>query len=540
MQQSAGLPWWQGAVVYQVYPRSFAASATRPGPQPGVGTLAGISERLEYLAWLGVDALWLSPIFASPMADFGYDVADYCAIDPLFGTMADFDELLARAHALGLKVLLDWVPNHTSDRHPWFQESRRDRTNAKAEWYVWRDRPTNNWLAAFPPGARAWSYDEKRRQWYLHCFLGEQPDLDWDNPLVEAAMHDTLRFWLDKGVDGFRMDVVHLIGKDITRDDPPDWVEHGLGHVVLNDQPVTHQRLRRIRTLLDEYAGDRMAVGEVYLLDEAAMAAYHGTPDAPELHLSFNFGFLWAPWQPADLARRVGTTIAVLADRGATPTWVLSNHDVPRHRGRYGGDELDARMAALMLLMLPGTPFLYQGEELGLVDADIAPEACVDPGGRDGCRAPIPWETGGQHGWAADPWLPFAPDADERSVAAQRDRPDSILHWYRRLLALRRATPALHHGTWRPVSGSPDLFAWWRKAEIPADADHAAADWEATDGWFVYVNPTAAAQWADDSERAGISGATVVASTDAVLEGTRLGHELPPRVALIARRSGSM
>ena len=514
-------------MVYQVYPRSFAESAARPGAIPGVGTLAGLTERLPHVAWLGADAVWLSPIFHSPMADFGYDVADYCAIDPQFGTMADFDELLATAHALGLRVLLDWVPNHTSDQHPWFQESRRDRTNPKADWYVWRDEPANNWLASFPRGEPAWSYDDQRGQWYLRCFLRQQPDLNWDNPDVEAAMLATLRFWLDKGVDGFRMDVVHLIGKNLTKNDPPECAEHNWGHIVYNDEPVTHERLGRIQAVLDGYEGDRLSVGEVYLLDEATMAEYLGTPDAPELNLAFNFRFLWTPWRAADLRDRIGRTIAVLRERGAWPTWVLSNHDVPRHRQRFGGDELDARMAALMLLMLPGTPFLYQGEELGLVDAAVPPERVVDPGLRDGCRAPIPWSADPLHGWATDPWLPFAPETATRNVTAQRDAPGSILHWYRHLLGLRRATPALHaaglgESEFALLDTGDDVLAWAR-----SDGHETWVSLVHTGSAFAPTPPAAL-------------GAEVVASTDPALVGTVLTAHLAPRVATLARRGGSM
>ncbi len=412
--------WWKTAVVYQVYPRSFADASNSPNPVAGVGNLAGLIEHLDHLQWLGVDALWLSPVFTSPMADFGYDVSDYCDIDPVFGSLADMDRLIAAAHERDLKVLLDWVPNHTSDQHPWFQESRRDRTNPKAGWYVWRDAPENNWLASFPAGESAWQFDEARQQYYLRCFLAQQPDLDWDHPDVEAAMHDTLRFWLDRGVDGFRMDVVHLIGKDLTKDDPPSAVARGFGHVPFNDQPVTHERLRAIRRILDGYPGDRTSVGEVYLLDEERMAEYYGQGD--ELHLSFNFRFVWAPFVAEELTSRIARTLEVLAARSAWPTWVLSNHDVPRHRQRYGGDEAAARVAAVLLLTLPGTPFVYQGEELGLLDAEVPPDRVVDPGGRDGCRAPIPWTAEPLHGWHGDTWLPFAPEVDRRNVATLRAR----------------------------------------------------------------------------------------------------------------------
>jgi len=521
---SSSPEWWKTAVVYQIYPRSFAESATAPGPTPGVGTLIGITERVAHLQWLGVDALWLSPIFRSPMADFGYDVSDFCDIDPTFGTLDDFDRLLAEAHARHMRVMLDWVPNHTSNQHPWFQESRRNRTNPKADWYVWRDEPANNWHASFPKGETAWEFDEVRGQHYLRCFLKEQPDLNWDNPQVEAAMHDTLRFWLDRGVDGFRMDVVHLIGKDLARNDPSEAEARATTHIIYNDEPVTHERLRHIRRVLEEYPGDRASVGEVYLLDEAAMADYYGNGD--ELHLSFNFRFLWAPFVPSALRARIATTVSLLSEREAWPTWVLSNHDVPRHRQRYGGDELDARMAAVMLLTLPGTPFVYQGEELGLVDADIPLERVVDPGLRDGCRAPIPWDASPLHGWAAPTWLPFAPEAATRNVAAQMADQNSILHFYRRLLMLRRATPALHAGTttheFQLLEGSAELLAWAR-----SDGQHT---------WFTGVNPTDEPQ----SHAGRMVGATIVLCTDSALEGTVVGDAVPARGAFVAHRPGTM
>ena len=434
-------PWWQHAVIYQIYPRSFAESG---GTERGVGNLRGIIDRLDHLVWLGVDAVWLSPVFASPMADFGYDISDFCAIDPTFGTLADLDELIDECHRRGLRLLLDWVPNHTSDQHPWFVESRSSRTNPRADWYVWRDEPANNWHASFPRGDTAWQFDPVRGQYYLRCFTPEQADLNWDVPAVEAAMLDTLRFWLDRGVDGFRMDVVHLIGKDIDRDDPPAAAAKAWSHVPFNDVEVTHERLRRIRGVLDGYPGERVAVGEVYLLDEAAVARYYGAGD--ELHLNFNFSFLWAAPTAPSLRARIARTLEHLAPVGAWPTWVLSNHDVVRHRQRHGGDESLARQMAVLLLTLPGTPFVYQGEELGLVDADVPADRVVDPGRRDGCRAPIPWTAEPGHGWPVEPWLPFAPEADERNVAALRDRPDSILHLYRSLMALRRSTHDLLDG----------------------------------------------------------------------------------------------
>jgi alpha-glucosidase len=450
--------WWQESVVYQIYPRSFADASG-----DGVGDLDGLRARLEYLQWLGVDALWLSPIYRSPMADFGYDVADYSDVDPLFGGLAAFDALLEEAHARGLRVLLDWVPNHTSDRHPWFVESRASRDSAKRSWYRWRDgtpqRPPNNWPAAFG-GGPAWTWDEATGQWYLHTFLPEQPDLNWDEPEVVAAMHDVLRFWLDRGVDGFRADVVHLIGKDPALADVPEAQLVG-GHldvVGTHDYHGTHSLLRGIRAVLDEYP-ERMMVGEVNLTETALIAPYLGDDD--ELHLAFDFESLGVPWDTEAWRERIAHVEAIMGARW--PTWVFSNHDQPRVRTRLGGSEARARAALLMLLTLRGTPFLYAGEELGLEDADVAPDRVVDPGGRDGCRAPIPWTAGAGHGWPTDPWLPWPPDPAQRSVEAQRAERGSILHLCRAALALRRRSQALRYGTLALLDDAPvDVLAYER------------------------------------------------------------------------------
>ena len=446
--------WWQTAVGYQIYPRSFCDTTGN-----GIGDLDGIRRHLGHIADLGVDAVWLSPFFPSPMADYGYDVADFCGVDPLFGDLATFDALVAEAHASGLRVIIDWVPNHTSVEHPWFVESRSSRVNPKRDWYQWRDPgpdggPPNNWIESLTFGP-AWTFDETTGQYYLHCFLPEQPDLNWGTPAVVAAMHDTLRFWLDRGVDGFRMDVVHLIGKDPALPDEPDEVA-GLPHTVLNHRPETHELLRGIRTLLDSYDGDRMAVGEVYLLDTDLVAAHYGNDD--ELHLCFNFPPLYAPFEADAWRAQIATTTRAHDARGAWPTWVLSNHDNPRHATRYG-DERAARAAAVLLLTLRGTPFLYAGEEFGLTDAVVPEDRRHDPAGRDGCRAPIPWDGGPTHGWAtADPWLPWPPDADRCNVATQRDDPASMLALYRALLSLRRREPALHTGEQRVhADGGPVL-----------------------------------------------------------------------------------
>jgi alpha-glucosidase len=443
--------WWRDAVVYQIYPRSFADASG-----DGIGDLDGLRARLDHLRWLGVDAVWLSPVYRSPMADFGYDVADYCDIEPLFGDLATFDALLAQAHERGLRVLLDWVPNHTSDQHPWFLESRSSRESPKRSWYRWRDgspdTPPNNWPTAFGEGP-AWTWDEATEQWYLHTFLAQQPDLNWDEPEVVAAMHDVLRFWLNRGVDGFRADVVHLIGKDPTLRDLPtaQLAEGHHGVVSMHDFAGTHQLLRGIRHVLEEHPGSMM-VGEVNLTRTELIAPYLGDDD--ELHLAFDFESLWVPWEAAAWRARIAHVESVMGRRW--PTWVFSNHDQPRIRTRLGGSEARARAALVLLLTLRGTPFLYAGEELGLEDAVVPPERVVDPGGRDGCRAPIPWTTAPDHGWPFDPWLPWPPEPGARSVEAQRGDPGSMLQLARAILALRRASPALHRGGLELLDDAPD------------------------------------------------------------------------------------
>ena len=451
-----------------MYPRSFSDSSG-----DGVGDLEGIRWHLDHLAWLGVDALWISPFYRSPMADFGYDVSDYCDVDPLFGSLADFDRLVSEAHERDLKVVVDYVPNHTSDEHPWFLESRSSRDNPRRDWYWWQDgradaaggsgppgtagRLPNNWRAAFlgiggsefPP---AWTWDERTGQFYLHLFLAEQPDLNWTNPAVRAEMHDVLRFWLARGVDGFRIDVVHGLGKDPALPDLPEDLAP-IPMTALIDDPSVHPIIREMRRLVDRWPDppQRMLVGEIVLPTPEHSVPYYGTAEEPELHLAFNFHPLFAPWKASAWRRQIDHVEAMLAPGGWWPTWVLSNHDNPRHRTRYGS-EARARAAALLLLTLRGTPFLYAGEELGLEDAVIPPERRVDPGGRDGCRAPIPWDGSPAHGWAGGPdaWLPWPPGADEGvNVADERADEESVMWLYRRLLALRKGSPALRSGSFR-------------------------------------------------------------------------------------------
>ena len=442
-------PWWQAGVVYQIYPRSFADS-----DGDGVGDLRGITARLEHVRDLGADAIWLSPIFRSPMADFGYDIADHTAIDPTFGTLEDADALIARAHALGLRVLFDFVPNHTSDHHPWFEESRASRQSEKRDWYVWRtaDHPPNNWISSFGDQMPAWTRDSATDEWYLHSFLPQQPDLNWDEPQVEAAMHEVLRFWLRRGVDGFRIDVAHKIGKD------PALADNEPGRRHDEDWPSVHARLAGIRRVLEEFDGDRVAVGEVYVLDQRALAPYIVTGD--ELHLAHNFVFLNLPWS-ATRFRAVVDEFEELTRDGGWPAWCLNNHDHSRTATRYGPAR--ARAAAVMVLTLRGTPFLYQGEELGMTDGAVPVEAIVDVDGRDPERVPMPWEPGPGAGFTTgEPWLPLHPDADRLAASVQGADPGSPLSLYRELLALRRATPALQVGGYRSVDAAPDVFAYER------------------------------------------------------------------------------
>jgi alpha-glucosidase len=440
--------WWRDAVIYQIYPRSFADSNG-----DGVGDLAGIAGKLDYLHDLGVDALWLSPIFTSPMRDFGYDVADYCDVDPVFGTLDDLDGLIAGLHQRGMRLLLDWVPNHSSDQHPWFVESRSSRSNPKRDWYVWRDRhrdgsPPTNWRSMFH-GVPAWTHDDTTDQSYLHLFLAEQPDLNWANPDVEAAMLDTLRFWLDRGVDGFRADVVNLIGKGTDVDDLPEVLASA--PLLAVDRPFGHDVLRRIRVLLDGYPQEPMMVGEVYLLREGESASYLGDAASGrgELHLSFDFRPIHTDWNAADMHRVISASQADFAEPG-WPTWVLSNHDRERHRSRYGSDAR-ARAAAVLSLTVRGTPFLYAGEELGLEDGVVPADRVVDPDGRDGCRAPMPWSSDGDadtgHGWPTRPWLPFPANASTNAADIQIGVDGSMHSLYCDLLAMRRSSGALREGT---------------------------------------------------------------------------------------------
>jgi alpha-glucosidase len=461
-------PWWQSAIIYQIYPRSFQDSN-----EDGVGDLGGIIRRIGYLHDLGIDAIWLSPVHPSPQADFGYDISDYCGIDPLFGTLADFDALIAATHAFGMKLLLDLVPNHTSDQHPWFQESRASRASSKRDWYIWRDPapdggPPNNWLSEF--GGSAWAYDELTGQYYYHAFLAAQPDLNWRNPAVREAMHEVMRFWFRRGVDGFRIDVIwHLVKDDQFRDNPPN-PQMGPGEAPYRrlvplhttDRPEVHDVIAGLRRVADEFP-DRLLIGEIYLPLER-LVAYYGA-DLSGVHLPFNFTLLDTAWTAAAIAKHINDYEAALP-RGGWPNWVLSNHDRPRIATRVGTAQ--ARIAAMLLLTLRGTPTLYYGDEIGMVQVAIPPDRIRDPFeknvpglglGRDGARTPMQWEASRHAGFSrAAPWLPLAPDARSRNVEAQRGDPTSLLSLHRRLIAARRAHPALRLGSCRSVAAGGNLL----------------------------------------------------------------------------------
>ena len=459
--------WWKSGTVYQVYPRSFQDTNG-----DGVGDLRGITMRLDYLAWLGVDAIWISPFYASPMADFGYDVSNYCEVDPLFGTLADFDELVSEAHRRKLRIILDFVPNHSSSEHPWFVESRASRENPKRDWYIWRDAgpnggPPNNWLSNF--GGRAWTRDDRTGQYYYHAFLPEQPDLNWRNAAVREAMHEVLRFWLGRGVDGFRVDVIwHLIKDEGFRDNPlnpaflPDLPEiNRFEQVYSCDRPEVFDVVSGMRSVLREH-GERVLIGEIYLPIER-LVAYYGT-DLSGADLPFNFQLISTPWRADSVAALVEEYEAALPE-GGWPNWVLGNHDQPRIAARIG--EAQARIAAMLLLSLRGTPTLYYGDEIGLSRTPIPPERLRDPWernepghGRDPQRTPMQWEDAPNAGFStAEPWLPLSGDAAKRNVDEMRDDSDSILTLHRRLLHLRRDHVALSVGGYRAVPPPAELAA---------------------------------------------------------------------------------
>jgi alpha-glucosidase len=460
--------WWRGATIYQIYPRSF-----QDDDGDGIGDLPGIIRRLPHVASLGVDAIWLSPIFPSPMKDMGYDVSDYCGIDPLFGTLQDFDRLLDTAHGLGLKVIIDQVLSHTSDRHPWFIESRASRDNPRADWYVWADpqpdgAPPNTWPAVF--GGSAWEWEPRRRQYYLHNFLIEQPDLNFHTPAVQDALLDTMRFWLDRGVDGFRLDTVNFYVHDaLLRPNPPArnaWPDgypvnpyDMQRHIHSKNRPETLDFVERMRALTDEYAA-RMMVGEIGESGDVALRLMGDyTSGDRRLHMAYSFDMLGPRFSAAHFRHEVETFFHHAPD--GWPCWSFSNHDVVRHVSRWaapGDEDAVARLCIALLASLPGTICLYQGEELGQTETDLDYEELTDPPGlrfwpdnkgRDGCRTPMAWEAGAPHAGftAGRPWLPVKPPQAARAVDGQEADPGSVLAAYRRTLAFRQERQELRRGT---------------------------------------------------------------------------------------------
>jgi alpha-glucosidase len=475
--------WWRGAVIYQIYPRSFQDSNG-----DGIGDLAGIVTRLPHIASLGADAIWISPFFTSPMKDFGYDVSDYCDVDPMFGTLADFDAVVARAHELGLRVMIDLVLSHTSDQHPWFRESRKDRGNAKADWYVWAEpkpdgTPPNNWPSVF--GGTAWAWDGRREQYYLHNFLTSQPDLNFHCDAVQAALLDVARFWLERGVDGFRLDTINFYVHDkYLRDNPSlpkalrnDSIAPGVNpynhqlHLFSKNQPENLEFLRKFRAVLNPYAA--AAVGEVGDAQRGLEIMAEYTSGGDKVQMCYPFEML----QPKRLT--AGLLAETFARMNATapdawPCWAYSNHDVVRHVTRWHLSEAAARTYAVLLFCLRGSVCLYQGEELGLPEAEIDFEDLQDPygiefwpefKGRDGCRTPMVWTADNRLGGfsAADrAWLPVPAEHLQRSVTAQSREPGSMLHHYRQALAMRRAEPALRHGAMSLPEAKGDVATFTR------------------------------------------------------------------------------
>lgn len=480
--ESQSVPWWREAVIYQIYPLSFADS-----DGDGYGDLPGINARLDYLSdTLGVDAIWLSPFFKSPMRDWGYDVSDHTDVDPLFGDLDDAIALIEKAHRLGLKVVVDYVLNHVSDQHPWFQESKSSRDSSKRDWFVWRDGhdggPPNNWVSIF--GGPAWTFDEPTGQWYRHTFLSTQPDLDWRNPEVVEAMMDVARFWLDLGVDGFRVDAAHHMMKDPReRDNPPappdretpwksmgeydDWL-----HLYDGGHPDVHAVHRRFRSVVDAYERDALTVGEIHIFDLPEWAAYYGE-NLNEFSMPFNFHLMAADWDVPSVRAAVEAVLWNVPE-GAWTNWTMGNHDEMRLASRL--PEGHERIAATLILTLPGTPFLYYGDELGMRETDLGGDASKDPWGlnveglsRDGARTPMQWSPAPNAGFTrpdSEPWLPVSPTYLEVNVETELADERSHLNMYRRLLALRKRSTALRIGSFQSDEASTDeVFVYRREHE---------------------------------------------------------------------------
>lgn len=469
---NAAKEWWNNAVIYQIYPRSFKDSNG-----DGVGDLRGIQSKLDYLVELGIDAVWISPIYPSPMADFGYDVSDYIGIHPVFGTMEDFDDMLAAAHHRGLRVILDYVPNHTSIEHPWFKESRSNRKNPKRDWYIWKDPaprggPPNNWEAI--TGSSAWNFDALTGQYYLSQFIKDEPDLNWRNPQVAAAMQKVLRFWLDKGVDGFRMDMLpHLVEHPDFPDNPPIPLDHPFAEFGLTqdqffttDQPETHRIIKEFRKIFESYGGDRVIIGETPLFDMKQLAGYYGE-NLDEVHIPFNFKLLLTPWNAGKMKEVLDEYYAVIPN-GAIPSIVFGNHDFSRLATRFGKNNV--RSAAFLLLTLWGVPTIYYGDEIGMEDGMIPASHRQDPWnrsgtGRDPERTPMQWESSPNGGFCtaeAEPWLPVNSNFNHLNVAIQNEDQTSLLNLFRKLLMLRHKISSLNRGGIEFLEAPDDMLIFLR------------------------------------------------------------------------------
>ncbi|MCX5997994.1 MAG: alpha-glucosidase [Chloroflexi bacterium] len=482
MSEASDYLWWKHGVIGQILPRSYYDTNG-----DGSGDLPGIIKKLDYLVDLGIDGIWLGPINKSPMVDFGYDVADYRSINPIYGTMADFEQLLAEAHRRNIRIIMDLVVNHTSDQHAWFKESRSSRDNPKRDWYIWHDgkkgRAPSNWQAAV--GGSVWQWDRTTKQYYLHSYFRAQPDLNWRNPAVRQEIYATMRFWLDKGVDGFRCDVLNYFLKDDHLRDNPWSLSAGIfngfqKHLYSRSQPGMEEILRQMRAVLDEYK-ERMMVGEVYVAqDGPAMAgAYMGKGDL--CHLSFEFSLIFTKWDAVRFKEMIKRWYSVLPAEG-WPCNVLSNHDQPRAVTRYaaGADsQKRAKVMAALLLTLRGTPFLYYGEEIGMPDGPIKRSDVMDTvgkmywpivKGRDAERTPMQWDSGAYAGFSSvKPWLPLNKDFSTVNVEVQDKDPSSVLNFYRKLTALRRAQPALQKGGFEWIELDKDLIAYrrtWQGSEV--------------------------------------------------------------------------
>ncbi|MEX2336647.1 MAG: alpha-amylase family glycosyl hydrolase [Fulvivirga sp.] len=467
--------WWQKNIIYQIYPRSFKDSDNN-----GTGDLPGIIEKLDYLKWLGVDCIWISPVYPSPMHDFGYDISDYKGIDPRFGTMNDFDRLLSAAKEKGIRIIMDLVPNHTSDQHPWFLEARRSRNSEKRSWYIWKDpgkggTVPNNWISEF--AGPAWEFDEETEQYYYHTFLKEQPDLNWHNEEVQEAMWDVIRFWFDKGIDGFRIDVLwYLIKDEHFRDNPPnpDWHEGMQDHDKLipafsNDQPYVHELVEKMRKISEKEYKDKVLIGEIYLPFHKLVTYYN---KGKGVHLPFNFSLISTEWKAKEIYSTIAEYEGALSD-GDWPNWVMSNHDKPRVKSRIGAGQV--RNAAILLLTLRGTPTMYYGDEIGMADVTIPkdrfqdPRAILEPDinvGRDPQRTPMQWNDEKHAGFSnSKPWLPVDSVYKKINVKSQQQDENSLLWLYKRLINLRNNEPALYIGDYIPAGIQNDVIAYIRKYE---------------------------------------------------------------------------